>query len=160
MHLHDTILLDTPTGLGLLVAGGIATTAGMIVGSRKMGADETARAGMMAAFVFVASSIHVPVPLSPTPLHLGLYGLAGVLLGYRVLLVAPIAFGLQAILFGHGGLYAVGLNALNMSVGALLARFWYTHIYDRDADRPGSIRGTSQDLSRHRPIVRSVAGHP
>lgn len=135
MHLNDTILLDTPTGVGLLVGGAIVTATGIAIGSRRMSAEETARAGMMAAFVFVASSIHFPVPISPTPIHLGLYGLAGVLLGYRVLLVSPIAFGLQAVLFGHGGFYAVGLNALNMSVGALIARLWYARVYDANANR-------------------------
>jgi len=123
MHLPDTILIDNPAGVALTGAGAVVALAGMVWGGRRMSAAETGRAGMLTAFVFVASA--VPVPLPPVSTHLGLYGLAGVLLGPRVLLIAPIAFGLQAVLFGHGGLAAIGLNACNMSVGALLARAWF-----------------------------------
>jgi len=123
MHLHETILLEYPGGVELIVAGGVLSFAGMVYGGYRMRPEETGRAGMMTAFVFVASAIHVPLPVGST--HLGLYGLAGVLLGRRVLLISPIAFGLQAVLFGHGGPAAIGLNAANMSVGALLAGVWF-----------------------------------
>ncbi|MBN2490976.1 MAG: energy-coupling factor ABC transporter permease [Planctomycetes bacterium] len=133
MHLPDTILLDKPAGVALTAAGAAVAAAGMLWGSRRMSAAETGRAGMLSAFVFVASAVHVPLPLAST--HLGLYGLAGVLLGRRVLLIAPIAFGLQAVLFGHGGLAAIGLNACNMAAGALLARAWFRRL---GADRPAA----------------------
>jgi len=131
MHLPDTVLLDNatgsglnPVGIGLVVAGAVIAVAGLAAGSRRMTAVETGRAGMLTAFVFLASAIHVPIPPAAS-VHLGLYGLAGILLGKRVLLVSPIAFGLQALLFGHGGIAAIGLNSVNMSAGALLALGWF-----------------------------------
>ena len=136
MHLSDTVFLDTPTGVALVAAGAALSLTGLIWGSRGMSPAETARTGMMTAFVFVASA--VPVPLGPTSTHLGLYGLAGVLLGRRVLVLAPIVFGLQAPLFGHGGLAAVGLNAVNMAAGALLAHAWFRAL---GARRPGCGTG-------------------
>jgi cobalt/nickel transport system permease protein len=134
MHLHESILFEYPGGVELTVAGGVLSLAGMVYGGYRMRPEETGRAGMITAFVFVASAIHVPLPVGST--HLGLYGLAGVLLGRRVLLISPIAFGLQAVLFGHGGPAAVGLNAANMSVGALLANLWFRGLGGRRPECP------------------------
>ena len=138
MHLPDTVLIDNPAGVGLVAAGAVLAAAGLAHGSRGMSTSETGRAGMVTAFVFVASAVHVPVPPA-TSVHLGLYGLAGVLLGRRVLLISPIAFGLQALLFGHGGIAAIGLNSVNMSLGALLALGWFRCIRGHRKD-PGKGR--------------------
>ncbi len=120
MHLPDAYFLPTPTGVALVVAGGVISGVGLVAGGRAMSAEETTRTGMITAFVFVASLVHVTIP--PTSVHLGLYGLAGILLGRRIWLVGPIALGLQAVMFGHGGIAAIGLNALNLSAGALAGR--------------------------------------
>lgn len=135
MHLPDTILLPHATGVALTATGAAVSLAGLVWGGRGMNAAETARAGMITAFVFVASAVPVPVP--PVSTHLGFYGLAGVLLGRRVLLVAPIAFGLQAVLFGHGGLAAIGVNATNMALGALAATAWFRVTRGRGGARLG-----------------------
>lgn len=135
MHLPDTILLPHATGVALTAAAGAVSLAGLIWGGRGMSAAETARTAMITAFVFVASAVPIPVP--PVSTHLGFYGLAGVLLGRRVLLVAPIAFGLQAVLFGHGGLAAIGLNSTNMVAGALVAAAWFRATSGRGNARLG-----------------------
>ena len=54
-------------------------------------------------------------------MHLGLYGLAGILAGKRAFPVIFAALLFQTILFQHGGLLSLGLNAANMGTGALLA---------------------------------------
>ena len=52
-------------------------------------------------------------------MHLGLYGLLGVLLGRRAFPVLFAGLLFQSLLFQHGGLLSLGLNALNMGCGAL-----------------------------------------
>lgn len=74
--------------------------------------------GLMAAMTFAASLVHFP--LGGTSMHLGLFGLAGVLLGPRAFAVVYASLLLQAVLFQHGGLLSWGVNSLNMGAGALL----------------------------------------
>ncbi len=86
---------------------------------RKVQTDEIVRMGLMASAAFVISLIHFP--LGGTSVHLGLYGLAGILLGVRAFPVIFAALLFQTLLFQHGGLLSLGLNAINMGTGALLA---------------------------------------
>src|SRR5262249_15470636 len=74
---------------------------------------------------FIASSIHVPIPGSPSSAHLLLNGLVGVLLGWRAALAIPIGLFLQATLLGHGGFLALGVNSFVMTLPALLARWTF-----------------------------------
>ncbi len=73
--------------------------------------------GLAAAATFVVSTIQFP--LMGVPLHLGMFGLLGILLGRRAFpaLVASLLF--QALLLQHGGLVSLGVNALNMGAGTL-----------------------------------------
>ncbi len=73
----------------------------------------------MSAALFSASLLHVPV--AGASVHLGLYGLAGILLGRRAFTAVAIALLFQALLFQHGGVLALGVNALNMGLGAIAA---------------------------------------
>ena len=71
----------------------------------------------MAAALFTVSLIHFP--LAGTSLHLGLLGLAGILLRFRAFPVVFITMLFQSLIFQHGGIISVGLNSINMGLGAL-----------------------------------------
>lgn len=77
------------------------------------------KASLLTAAFFVASSIHIPIP--PASVHLVLNGLLGTVLGYYAFPAILIGLFFQAIMFGHGGLTTLGVNALIMGVPALLA---------------------------------------
>ncbi|NCJ05254.1 cobalt transporter CbiM [Synechococcales cyanobacterium C] len=77
------------------------------------------KAALLTAGFFVASSIHIPVP--PTSLHLMLGGLLGAILGYYAFPSILIGLFFQAIMFSHGGLTTLGVNAVIMGVPALIA---------------------------------------
>ncbi|MDJ0553545.1 MAG: cobalt transporter CbiM [Microcoleaceae cyanobacterium MO_207.B10] len=77
------------------------------------------KASLLTAAFFVASSIHIPIP--PASVHLVLNGLLGTVLGYYAFPAILIGLIFQAIMFGHGGLTTLGVNALIMGVPALLA---------------------------------------
>jgi cobalt/nickel transport system permease protein len=114
MHIADGIIPNLWCG----AAHGISWSALYWLG-RHIETEEVVRLGMLASASFAISLIHFP--LGATSIHLGLYGLAGILAGRRAFPVIFAALLFQTILFQHGGLLSLGLNAANMGAGALLA---------------------------------------
>ncbi|MBN9418677.1 hypothetical protein ABS71_17480 [bacterium SCN 62-11] len=76
--------------------------------------------GMLAAFTFVAQSLQFPVP-GGTSAHLQGSALVALALGPAAsILVLTVVIAMQALIFGDGGLLAMGWNIVNMAlVGAL-----------------------------------------
>jgi cobalt/nickel transport system permease protein len=77
------------------------------------------KAALLTAAFFVTSLIHIPVP--PVSIHLVLNGLMGIILGYYAFPAILIGLFFQAVMFGHGGLSSLGVNAIIMGIPALLA---------------------------------------
>ena len=120
MHIADGIFPLPIAAAANVTALGAASWLG-----RRIGAGEIPRTGLMASALFLASLLHFP--FAGTSIHLGLFGLAGILLGRTAFPAVFIALLLQALLFQHGGLFAIGLNAVNMGLGALAAALiWRT----------------------------------
>jgi cobalt/nickel transport system permease protein len=120
MHIADGII---PTEW-CVAAQGISWASTYWLG-RRLETDEVVRLGMLASATFAISLIHFP--LGGTSVHLGLYGLTGILAGRRSFPVIFAALLFQTVLFQHGGLLSLGLNAINMGAGALLASLlWRT----------------------------------
>jgi cobalt/nickel transport system permease protein len=118
MHIADGILATE-----IVLAADAASIGVLYVLSKKIKTDNIPRTGLMAAALFVASLIHFP--LAGTSMHLGLFGLAGILLGWLSFPAVFLALLFQSLLFQHGGLLSTGINALNMGAGALVAYgFW------------------------------------
>ncbi len=80
---------------------------------------EIPKASLLTAAFFVASSIHIPIP--PASVHLVLNGLLGAVLGCYAFPAILIGLLFQAVMFGHGGLSTLGINAVIMGVPAILA---------------------------------------
>jgi cobalt/nickel transport system permease protein len=122
MHISDGIIDNS------IVITANALAIGLIyVSGRQTSLDEIPKAGMMGAALFVASLIHFP--MAGTSLHLGLFGIAGIILGKRAFPAIFTAVLFQSLIFQHGGLLTVGLNAINMGAGAFVAwLIWRTKI--------------------------------
>jgi cobalt/nickel transport system permease protein len=114
MHIADGILPVAWCGVAHAATWPLVYWSG-----RRTQPPEIVKMGLLASALFAVSLVHVP--FAGTAIHVGLLGLAGVLLGVRALVVVFAALLLQALLFQHGGLLALGVNALNMSAGALAA---------------------------------------
>ena len=114
MHIADGVL-----PVGLCIASQAVAWTGLYALGRRLLPEEVSRMGLMAAASFVASLAHFP--LGGVTIHLGLYGLVGVLLGRRSFPVIFATLLFQALLFQHGGLLSLGINAVNMGAGALAA---------------------------------------
>lgn len=119
MHLPDGLVHG---GMAIAGYGASAALAGVALWRIDRQPDPAAfvpRAALMAAVFFAGSLVSLPVP--PTTAHLMLSGLVGVLLGWFAMPVVLIGLFFQAILFGHGGVTTLGLNALIFGLPALLA---------------------------------------
>ncbi len=80
--------------------------------------------GMTAAFVFVVSSLPIPVPIAGTCSHPAGTGLAAILLGpFPSAVVTSVVLLLQALFMAHGGLTTLGANIMSMGVAGSFAGF-------------------------------------
>lgn len=133
MHLPDGIL-PAPAAIAGYAATGFVTWYSL----RKIKQSpnpqaQVPKASLLTAAFFVASWIHIPVP--PTSVHLILNGLLGTVLGYFAFPAILIGLFFQAIMFQHGGLSTLGVNAIMMGVPAILAY----HIFQlRHLFKPGN----------------------
>lgn len=114
MHIADGII-DTR----ICIAAHALAMAAVYFSGRKAEAEDIPKMGITGAALFSISLIHLP--MAGTAVHPGLYGLAGIILGKRSFSVVYIVLLFQALLFQHGGLITLGLNAFNMGIGATLA---------------------------------------
>jgi len=101
------------------VGGFVGTAVLLALGSWRLREEEIPRIAVLASGFFVASLIRVPTP--GVSVHLILNGLVGVVLGWRAGLAIFTGLVLQALLFNHGGLGSLGVNAVVMTLPALAA---------------------------------------
>lgn len=124
MHIPDG-LLPPQVCVGGYAVTGLATWYSLRqINRRDNPSADVPKAALMTAAFFLASSIHIPIP--PTSVHLVLNGLLGVVLGYFAFPAILIGLFFQAIMFQHGGLTTLGVNAAMMGGSALLAYFVYS----------------------------------
>jgi cobalt/nickel transport system permease protein len=123
MHIHEAALSGSAEGIAILCAGTVATTAGTALGLRKMEYEQMPQVAIVSSAFFVISLIHVP--LGVTSVHLVLSGLMGLILGWAAFPALLIALLLQAVMFGHGGLLALGINTLTMGLPAVVCYYLF-----------------------------------
>jgi cobalt/nickel transport system permease protein len=121
VHISDGVLSPIYLIAGFVVAGLF-----LIPSLLRVREEEIPRIGLLTAAFFVASSIHVRV--GPGSVHLLLNGLVGVVLGRRAPLAIAVALVLQALLLGHGGFTTLGVNAVIMTLPALLAAIMFRNM--------------------------------
>ncbi len=121
MHIADGIL-----PLEITIPANVIAISLVYAGGRNLKSDEVPRMGIFAAALFIVSLIQFP--LGGTSIHLGLYGLAGIIFGLRTIPIIFVDLLFQSLIFQHGGLLTIGTNTLTMSSGALIARFIWIHI--------------------------------
>jgi cobalt/nickel transport system permease protein len=121
MHIPDGILPVPVTAAGYAVTAAATWYSVHKINQRENPREGVPKASLLTAAFFVASWIHIPVP--PTSVHLVLNGLLGALLGYFAFPAVLIGLFFQAVMFQHGGLTTLGVNAVIMGLPALLAHY-------------------------------------
>ncbi len=120
MHIPDGILPVSVAAAGFAGAGAVTWLSLRRI--ERTYPDPRAgvpRASLLTAVFFMASLVHVPVP--PASVHLVLSGLMGVVLGWFAIPAILVGLFLQAVMFQHGGLTMLGVNACIIGLPALLA---------------------------------------
>jgi len=121
MHIPDGILPVAVAAAGYATTGAATWYSLRKINQKENPQEGIPKASLLTAGFFVASWIHIPVP--PTSVHLVLNGLMGAVLGYYAFPAILIGLFFQAVMFQHGGLTTLGVNATVMGVPALLAYF-------------------------------------
>ncbi len=120
MHIPDGILPASVALGGYAAAGGMTWLSLNRINSILINPRELIpRASLLTAAFFAASLIHIPVP--PTSVHLILTGLMGMILGWFAFPAILVGLFFQAVMFQHGGLTTIGINACLLGMPALLA---------------------------------------
>ena len=121
MHIPDGILPTAVCAAGYATTGAATWYSLRKINQRENPREGIPKASLLTAAFFVASWIHIPIP--PTSVHLVLNGLLGVVLGYYAFPAILIGLFFQAVMFQHGGLTTLGVNATIMGVPTLLAYY-------------------------------------
>jgi cobalt/nickel transport system permease protein len=120
MHIPDGIIPVSAALGGYAAAGGAAWfTFRKIQRKYKNSREAIPRASLLTAVFFAASLVHIPLP--PTSVHLVLSGLVGVILGWYAFPAILVGLFFQAVMFQHGGLTTLGINACLIGLPALFA---------------------------------------
>ena len=119
MHIPDGFLTPHICLAGYGLTGGLTWySLRQIKGDRYIQAN-IPKASLLTAAFFVASLIHIPIP--PTSVHLILNGLMGAVLGYYAFPAILIGLFFQAVMFQHGGMSTLGVNAIILGTPAIAA---------------------------------------
>jgi cobalt/nickel transport system permease protein len=121
MHIPDGILPVPVTATGYAVTAAVTWYSVHKINQRENPRQDVPKASLLTAAFFVASWIHIPVP--PTSVHLVLNGLLGAVLGYFAFPAILIGLFFQAVMFQHGGLTTLGVNAVTMGIPAIIAHY-------------------------------------
>jgi len=119
MHIPDGILPVSVTAAGYAATAAVTWYSVRKINQKENPRQDIPKASLLTAAFFVASWIHIPVP--PASVHLVLNGLLGAVLGYFAFPAILIGLFFQAVMFQHGGLTTLGVNAIIMGFPTIIA---------------------------------------
>jgi len=148
MHIPDGYLGPLTSGVLYAVMLPVWATASRIV-KKTLKAKQVPLLAIAAAFSFVIMMFNVPIPAGSTGHAVGAV-LAAVLLGpWAACIAVTVALVVQALLFGDGGITAIGANCFNMAFIEVFAGYYLYRL----------ISGSSPITSNRRVIAAGVAGY-
>ena len=141
MHIPDGILPVPVTAAGYAVTAAVTWYSVHRINQAENPHEDVPKAALLTAAFFVASWIHIPVP--PASVHLILNGLLGAILGYFAFPAVLIGLFFQAVMFGHGGLTTLGVNAVIMGLPAIMAHYIFRlrRLGNKDSRRKTAVFG-------------------
>lgn len=145
MHIPDGILPSAIAISGYGITGGMTWYSLRKINQCHNPTEQIPRASLLTAGFFVASLIHIPIP--PSSIHLVLNGLVGVVLGYFAFPAILIGLFFQAVMFQHGGISSLGVNAAMMGIPAIFAY----HVFQLHQSFPKQKRSFT-------PLLAFIAG--
>ena len=119
MHIPDGFLPPNVCLAGYALTGGVTWYSLREIGRDSYTQANIPKASLLTAAFFVASLIHIPIP--PSSVHLIFNGLMGAVLGFYAFPAILIGLFFQAVMFQHGGMSTLGINAIILGVPAIAA---------------------------------------
>ncbi|MDD4307934.1 MAG: energy-coupling factor ABC transporter permease [Thermoplasmata archaeon] len=125
MHIPDGLMAPAVSAFGWLIAILFIALSVRLL-NRKLDDRQITLMAVLAAGIFVAQMLNFPIGGGTTG-HLIGAALASVILGpLAAMLILTVILVIQGLVFGDGGLTALGLNILNMAIiGCLVG--WYAY---------------------------------
>ncbi|MEL6502040.1 MAG: cobalt transporter CbiM [Cyanobacteria bacterium J06635_13] len=123
MHIPDGFLPPQVCLAGYALTGGVTWYSLRQIKRDRYTQANIPKASLLTAAFFVASLISIPIP--PTSVHLIFNGLMGAVLGYYAFPAILIGLFFQAVMFQHGGMSTLGINAIILGVPALAACYMF-----------------------------------
>ena len=148
MHIPDGYLGPATSGVFYAVMAPLWVAASRIV-KKTLKARQVPLLAIGAAFSFVIMMFNVPIPGGSTGHAVGGV-LVAILLGpWAAMIAITVALVIQALLFGDGGITAIGANCFNMAVVIPFVGYYTYRL----------IAGTGQTAPKRRVIAAGVAGY-
>ncbi|MBE9043506.1 cobalt transporter CbiM [Pleurocapsales cyanobacterium LEGE 10410] len=123
MHIPDGFLSPSVCITGYALTGGVTWQCLRQIDRDRDIQANIPKASLLTAAFFVASLINIPIP--PTSIHLIFNGLMGALLGYYAFPAILIGLFFQAVMFQHGGMSTLGVNAIILGTPAIAAYYLF-----------------------------------
>lgn len=123
MHIPDGFLPPSICFAGYALTGGVSWYALREIKRDRYTQANIPKASLLTAAFFVASLIHIPIP--PTSVHLIFNGLMGAVLGFYAFPAILIGLFFQAVMFQHGGMSTLGVNAIILGTPAIAAHLLF-----------------------------------
>ena len=121
MHIPDGFVPPSVCIAGYAITGGTTWYCLHKINKEKNPQAKIPKAALLTAAFFVVNAINIPIP--PSSLHFVLNGLMGVVLGYYAFPAVLVGLFFEAVMFQHGGLSTLGVNAVIMGIPALIAYY-------------------------------------
>lgn len=138
MHIPDGYL-SPQTYIPLF--GAFISAAGVAV--RKVKKEVSARnipyLGMAAAFSFIIMMFNLPVPGGTTGHAVGSAVIAIIFGPWAAMLAVSVAIIIQALIFGDGGITAIGANCFNMAVFMPFAAYYIFKLFSNDPAKKNRV---------------------
>jgi len=148
MHIPDGYLGPATCGFFYVVMLPIWAAASRIV-KKSLKSKQVPLLAIGAAFSFVIMMFNVPIPGGTTGHAVGAV-LAAILLGpWAACIAVTVALVVQALLFGDGGITAIGANCFNMAFIEVFAGYYLYKL----------ISGSSSIASGKRVVAAGIAGY-
>ena len=148
MHIPDGYLGPATSGVTYILMLPVWIFASRMA-KKTLKAKQVPLLAIAAAFSFVIMLFNVPIPGGSTGHAVGAV-LAAILLGpWAACIAVTVALVVQALLFGDGGITAIGANCFNMAFIEVFAGYYLYKI----------ISGSSAATSGRRIIAAGIAGY-
>lgn len=124
MHIPEGMLPGAICVTGYVLSAGVMWYSLKKINKRENPRKEIPKASLLTAAFFISTFILIPIP--PASVHPMLIGLIGAMLGYFAFPAITIALFFQAVLFQHGGITTLGVNAFLFGMSAIISFYIYS----------------------------------